>query len=98
MVGPKSSQVKIFLYPWGRTIDSSEFLPNNTPARRSFLPSPHPPTPHFKPQNIAKMLGGLATPPGTLQGSLATKKLHLPSARHATARASSQKSSPMGHP
>lgn len=47
---------------------------------------------------IARILGGLATPPGTLHGSLVTKKLHRPSRAHASARSSSQNSSPMGVP
>lgn len=50
------------------------------------------------PQKIAKMLGGLATPPGTWHGSLLIKKLHLPSRWHVSASFSSQNSSPMGQP
>jgi hypothetical protein len=40
----------------------------------------------------------LATPPGTLHGSLVTKKLQRPSALHFTDSASRSKSSPIGQP
>src|SRR5688572_29998456 len=49
-------------------------------------------------QKMAKMFGGLATPPSTWQGSLVTKKLHLFSARHFSANFSRWNSSPMGQP
>lgn len=64
------------------------------------LPHSHSTSMHEEkpPQKIAKMFGGLATPPGTLHGSLATKKLHRPSVAQRSARPSSQNSSPMGHP
>lgn len=43
-------------------------------------------------------LSYLATPPGTLHGSLTTKKLHLFSRLHCAASASRSNSSPMGMP
>ena len=49
-------------------------------------------------QKMAKMLGGLATPPGTQQGSLTTKKLHRFSAAHLSASFSRSNSSPIGQP
>lgn len=54
---------------------------------------------------VVRVIGGgageetyLATPPGTLQGSLETKKDQWPRARHSAARRSRSKSSPIGHP
>jgi hypothetical protein len=49
-------------------------------------------------QKIAKILGGLATPPGTLQTSLVTKKLHLFSFLQYSANFSKSNSSPIGIP
>lgn len=65
------------------------------PPQLTFLPGPPNST---APQKIAKIFGGLATPPGTLHGSLVMKKLHRPSLAHVSARPSSQNSSPMGVP
>jgi hypothetical protein len=49
-------------------------------------------------QKIAKIFGGLATPPGTLQTTLVTKKLHRFSFLQCSANFSRSKSSPIGIP
>jgi hypothetical protein len=49
-------------------------------------------------QNMAKIFGGLATPPGTLTTSLVTKKLHLFSFAQCSPSFSRSKSSPIGQP
>lgn len=65
------------------------------PPTKAQTPPFCPPPPS---QKIANTFGGLATPPGTLHGSLLTKKLQRPSRLHVSASVSSQNSSPMGQP
>ncbi len=47
---------------------------------------------------MATAFGGLATPPGTLRGMLATKNDHLPSSRHFKLNFSKSNISPIGSP
>jgi hypothetical protein len=49
-------------------------------------------------QKMAKIFGGLATPPGTFTTSLVTKKFHLSSFAQCSASFSRSKSSPIGQP
>jgi hypothetical protein len=56
-------------------------------------PSSHPAN-----QKIANMLGGDATPPGTLTGSLTTKNSYRPVSLQCFPKASKSNSSPIGMP